>query len=104
MLFLVSLPLLEDCFYCEAWKRGYASGNNLLLDSVAAALIGFAVLGAAKPNALGTAIGALCWSVTSWFDYDECTILYSRFCKRRVLVIALVFTFVLISRSRKGGH
>ncbi len=28
-----------------------ASGNNLLLDSVAAALIGFAVLGAAKPNA-----------------------------------------------------
>ena len=36
-----------------------ASGNNLLLDSVAAALIGFAVLGVAKPNALGTAIGAL---------------------------------------------
>ena len=36
-----------------------ASGNNLLLDSVAAALIGFAVLGAAKPNAFGTAIGAL---------------------------------------------
>ena len=30
-----------------------ASGNNLLLDSVAAALIGFAVLGAAKPNAFG---------------------------------------------------
>jgi simple sugar transport system permease protein len=36
-----------------------ASGNNLLLDSVAAALIGFAVLGAAKPNAFGTAMGAL---------------------------------------------
>ena len=33
-----------------------ASGNNLLLDSVAAALIGFAVLGAGKPNAFGTAI------------------------------------------------
>ena len=36
-----------------------ASGNNLLLDSVAAALIGFAVLGAARPNAFGTAAGAL---------------------------------------------
>jgi len=36
-----------------------ASGNNLLLDSVAAALIGFAVFGAARPNAFGTAFGAL---------------------------------------------
>jgi len=36
-----------------------ASGTNLLLDAVAAALIGFAVLGAAKPNAFGTAMGAL---------------------------------------------
>lgn len=82
-----------------------ASGNNLLLDSVAAALIGFAVLGAAKPNAFGTAIGALFVGVllqgltmmnSPYYTQD--------FVKGAVLIIALVFTFALSSRGRKGGH
>lgn len=82
-----------------------ASGNNLLLDSVAAALIGFAVLGAAKPNAFGTAIGALFVGVllqgltmmnSPYYTQD--------FVKGAVLIVALVFTFALSSRGRKGGH
>ena len=82
-----------------------ASGNNLLLDSVAAALIGFAVLGAAKPNALGTAIGALFVGVLlHGLTMMNAPYYTQDFVKGGVLVIALVFTFALTSRSRKGGH
>lgn len=77
-----------------------ASGNNLLLDAVAAALIGFAVLGAAKPNAFGTAIGALFVGVllqgltmlnVPYYTQD--------FVKGAVLVSALIFTFTLSHRQ-----
>ena len=82
-----------------------ASGNNLLLDSVAAALIGFAVLGAAKPNALGTAIGALFVGVLlQGLTMMNAPYYTQDFVKGGVLVIALVFTFALTSRSRQGGH
>ena len=82
-----------------------ASGNNLLLDSVAAALIGFAVLGAAKPNALGTAIGALFVGILlQGLTMMNAPYYTQDFVKGGVLVIALVFTFALTSRSRKGGH
>ncbi len=79
-----------------------ASGNNLLLDAVAAALIGFAVLGVAKPNALGTAVGALFVGVllhgltmmnAAYYTQD--------FVKGAVLVIALVFTFALSGRGKR---
>jgi simple sugar transport system permease protein len=78
-----------------------ASGNNLLLDSVAAALIGYAVLGASKPNALGTAVGALFVGIllqgltmlnAPYYTHD--------FVKGAVLVVALVFTFALTARTR----
>lgn len=36
-----------------------SSGASLLMDSVAAALIGFAVLGARRPNVFGTVVGAV---------------------------------------------
>ena len=79
-----------------------ASGNNLLLDSVAAALIGFAVLGAAKPNALGTAIGALFVGVLlQGLTMMNAPYYTQDFVKGGVLVIALVFTFALTSRSHK---
>ena len=82
-----------------------ASGNNLLLDSVAAALIGFAVLGAAKPNALGTAIGALFVGILlQGLTMMNAPYYTQDFVKGGVLVIALVFTFALTSRSRRGGH
>ncbi len=76
-----------------------SSGNSLLMDGVAAALIGFAVLGAARPNALGSAIGALFVGVllngltmmnTPYYTQD--------FIKGLVLVLALMFTFGLAGK------
>lgn len=82
-----------------------ASGNNLLLDSVAAALIGFAVLGAAKPNAFGTAIGALFVGVLlQGLTMMNAPYYTQDFVKGVVLVIALVFTFSLSSRVKSGRH
>ena len=78
-----------------------ASGNNLLLDSVAAALIGFAVLGAAKPNAFGTAIGAVFVGVLlQGLTMMNAPYYTQDFVKGAVLVVALVFTFALSSRAR----
>jgi simple sugar transport system permease protein len=78
-----------------------ASGNNLLLDAVAASLIGYAVLGAAKPNAFGTAIGALFVGVLlqglTMMDVPYYT---QDFVKGAVLMAALMFTFGLSHRSR----
>ncbi len=77
-----------------------ASGNNLLLDSVAAALIGFAVLGAARPNAFGTAIGALFVGILlQGMTMMNAPYYTQDFVKGAVLVCALVFTFYLSSKS-----
>jgi simple sugar transport system permease protein len=82
-----------------------ASGNNLLLDSVAAALIGFAVLGAAKPNAFGTAIGALFVGILlQGLTMMNAPYYTQDFVKGVVLVVALLFTFALTSRTRGGRH
>lgn len=79
-----------------------ASGTNLLLDAVAAALIGFAVLGAGKPNAFGTAIGALFVGVLlQGMTMMNAPYYTQDFIKGAVLVVALVFTFAL---SARGGH
>ncbi|SNZ20420.1 monosaccharide ABC transporter membrane protein, CUT2 family [Cohaesibacter gelatinilyticus] len=76
-----------------------ASGNNLLLDAVAAALIGFAVLGAAKPNAFGTAIGALFVGILlQGLTMMNAPYYTQDFVKGGVLVVALVFTFALSGR------
>jgi simple sugar transport system permease protein len=78
-----------------------ASGNNLLLDAVAAALIGFAVLGASKPNAFGTAIGALFVGVLlQGLTMMNAPYYTQDFVKGGVLVVALVFTFALSNRRR----
>ncbi len=79
-----------------------ASGNNLLLDSVAAALIGFAVLGASKPNAFGTAIGALFVGVLlQGLTMLNAPYYTQDFVKGAVLVFALVFTFALSRRGKR---
>ncbi len=81
-----------------------ASGNNLLLDSVAAALIGFAVLGAARPNAFGTAMGALFVGILlQGLTMMNAPYYTQDFVKGVVLVGALVFTFYL-SAKRGTGH
>lgn len=77
-----------------------ASGNNLLLDAVAAALIGFAVLGAAKPNAFGTAIGALFVGILlQGLTMMNAPYYTQDFIKGAVLVFALIFTFALSGRA-----
>lgn len=82
-----------------------ASGNNLLLDSVAAALIGFAVLGAARPNAFGTAIGALFVGILlQGLTMMNAPYYTQDFVKGIVLVAALVFTFYLSSRRQRGAR
>lgn len=82
-----------------------ASGNNLLLDSVAAALIGFAVLGAAKPNAFGTAIGALFVGILlQGLTMMNAPYYTQDFVKGAVLVVALMFTFALSARKRGTAH
>lgn len=79
-----------------------ASGNNLLLDSVAAALIGFAVLGASKPNAFGTAIGSLFVGVLlQGLTMMDAPYYTQDFVKGAVLVIALVFTFALSKTGKR---
>ena len=80
-----------------------ASGNNLLLDSVAAALIGFAVLGAARANAFGTAMGALFVGILlQGLTMMNAPYYTQDFVKGAILVCALVFTFHL-SAQRSGG-
>jgi simple sugar transport system permease protein len=79
-----------------------ASGNNLLLDAVAAALIGFAVLGAAKPNAFGTAVGALFVGVLlQGLTMMNVPYYTQDFVKGAVLVVALIFTFALSNQGRR---
>ena len=78
-----------------------ASGNNLLLDAVAAALIGYAVLGAAKPNAFGTAVGALFVGILlQGLTMMNAPYYTQDFVKGVVLVVALVFTFAFSGRGR----
>jgi len=79
-----------------------ASGNNLLLDAVAAALIGFAVLGAAKPNAFGTAVGALFVGILlQGLTMMNAPYYTQDFVKGAVLVVALIFTFALSKRGKR---
>ena len=80
-----------------------ASGNNLLLDAVAAALIGYAVLGAAKPNAFGTAMGALFVGILlQGLTMMNAPYYTQDFVKGAVLVLALMFTFSLSARPDAG--
>lgn len=82
-----------------------ASGNNLLLDAVAAALIGYAVLGAARPNAFGTAIGALFVGILlQGLTMMNAPYYTQDFVKGAVLVLALMFTFSLSARRTGATH
>ncbi|HET8725899.1 MAG TPA: ABC transporter permease [Alphaproteobacteria bacterium] len=79
-----------------------SSGNSLLLDAVAAALIGFAVLGVKKPNAFGTAVGALfVGTLLNGLTMLNAPYYTQDFVKGLVLVLALLFTFGLASQRRR---
>lgn len=77
-----------------------SSGNGLVLDALGAALIGFAVLAARRPNAFGTLVGALLVATLlnglTMLNFPYYT---QDFVKGLVLVLALIFTFGLAGKG-----
>lgn len=70
------------------------AGNSLLLDSVAAALIGYAVWGAKRPNVLGSVVGAVFVGVLlNGLTMLNAPYYMQDFIKGALLVGALAFTF-----------
>jgi simple sugar transport system permease protein len=78
------------------------AGAPLLLEAVAAALIGFAVLGANKPNAVGTAIGAVFVGVMiNGLTMKNAPYYIQDFVKGALLVAALVLSFSVVFRKER---
>ncbi len=72
------------------------SGGGLLLDAIAAALIGYAVLGVKKPNALGSVVGVIfIGMLLNGLTMLSLPYYTQDFIKGVVLVAALIFTFGL---------
>jgi simple sugar transport system permease protein len=79
-----------------------SAGNGLMLDAVAAALIGYAVLGANRPNVFGTIIGAIFVGVLlNGLTMLNAPYYLQDFVKGAVLIGALTVTFGL-SRARSA--
>lgn len=71
-----------------------SAGNSLLLDAVAAALVGYAVWGARRPNVPGTVIGAVFVGVLlNGLTMLNAPYYLQDFIKGALLVVALAFTF-----------
>jgi len=78
------------------------AGAPLLLEAVAAALIGFAVLGANRPNAFGSAIGALFVGVMlNGLTMKNAPYYTQDFVKGTLLVAALVLSFSVVFRKER---
>jgi simple sugar transport system permease protein len=76
-----------------------SAGNSLLLDAVAVALVGVSVLGAGKPNAWGTALGAVLIAVmVTGFTMLGLPYYAQDFGKGIVLLVALLFSFTFARR------
>ena len=80
------------------------AGSDYLLEAVAAALIGYAVLGANRPNALGTVVGAVFVGVLvnglTMFNVPYYT---QDFIKGILLVTALIVSFSRIFNTEQEG-
>ncbi|WP_334173853.1 ABC transporter permease [Pseudoxanthobacter sp.] len=78
-----------------------SAGNSLMLDAVAASLIGYAVLGASRPNVFGTVVGAVFVGVLlNGLTMLNAPYYLQDFIKGVVLIAALALTFGLARRSR----
>lgn len=78
------------------------AGNSLLLDSVAAALIGYAVWGAKRPNVLGAVVGAVFVGVLlNGLTMLNAPYYMQDFIKGALLVGALAFTFSIGRGDRR---
>jgi simple sugar transport system permease protein len=79
-----------------------SAGNGLMLDAVAAALIGYAVLGANRPNVFGTIVGAIFVGVLlNGLTMLNAPYYLQDFVKGAVLISALTVTFGL-ARARSA--
>ena len=77
-----------------------SAGNGLMLDAVAAALIGYAVLGANRPNVFGTIVRAIFVGVLlNGLTMLNASYYLQDFVKGAVLIGALTVTFGL-ARAR----
>jgi simple sugar transport system permease protein len=79
------------------------AGDPFLLEAVAAALIGYAVLGANRPNAVGTFVGAVFVGVLiSGLTMMNLPYYTQDFVKGALLVAALVMSFSTLFRTRRS--
>ncbi|MET3804164.1 simple sugar transport system permease protein [Nakamurella sp. UYEF19] len=80
------------------------AGDSTLLDAVAITLVGYAVLGARKPNAFGTFIGALFIGVVLYgLTRLQMSYYTQDLIKGLVLIFALMVSFSLRRRRRKAA-
>jgi simple sugar transport system permease protein len=78
-----------------------SSGGTLLMDAIGSALIGFAVLGAQRPNPFGTIVGAIFLGLLmNGLTMLNMPYFWQDFIKGCVLVAALAFTFGLSKKGR----
>ena len=79
-----------------------SAGNSLLLDAVAVSLVGTSVLGVNKPNAFGTALGAILIGVlltgTTMMNFPY---YWQDVVKGLVLLVALIFSFSMSRRKQR---
>jgi simple sugar transport system permease protein len=79
-----------------------SAGSSLLLDAVAVALVGTSVLGLGRPNAWGTALGAVLVGIVSYGLTIKGLPYYTQdVAKGVVLVVALIFSFTLSRRKTR---
>ncbi|MCJ2055081.1 ABC transporter permease [Methylobacterium sp. J-048] len=77
-----------------------SAGNGLMLDAIAAALIGYAVLGANRPNILGTVVGAVFVGVLlNGLTMLNAPYYLQDFVKGAVLIGALTVTYGLAPKQ-----
>ncbi|RQR63266.1 ABC transporter permease [Burkholderia sp. Bp9002] len=81
-----------------------SAGHSLLLDAVAAALVGYAVWGAKRPNVFGTVVGAVFVGVLlNGLTMLNAPYYMQDFIKGALLVLALAFTFGVGRRTDGRG-
>jgi simple sugar transport system permease protein len=79
-----------------------SAGDSLLLDAVAVALVGTSVLGTGKPNAWGTALGAvLIGIVITGLTIKGLPYYAQDVAKGLVLLVALIFSFTLSRKKQR---
>ncbi|RKF49484.1 ABC transporter permease [Paraburkholderia fungorum] len=90
-----AIALLGGVLIAARVGRGDVSaGHSLLLDAVAAALMGYAVWGAKRPNVFGTVVGAVFVGVLlNGLTMLNAPYYMQDFIKGALLVLALAFTF-----------